>query len=140
MEGEREGHLVKILRSVGYTFALVALATALSAQPSKPLTSDFRQLRGAQGNAWSAAVVAINGTSAALDTQFAANCSAFGNTSAAATLTVQVSADGTNFYSTGTNTGSVTGNFGINFTTAARHVRLISNAAATITATLQCKT
>ena len=58
--------------------------------------------------------------------------------SAAATLTVH-SADGTPFYSTATTTGAVAGNFGINFTAGAGFVRLISNAASTITATVMCK-
>lgn len=130
--------------------SLVLLALALSATgdaQSRRETQKPREqraavsfiIRGAEANAWSAAAVAINGTSAVLDSQYAPFCSAFGNTSAAATLTVQLSQDGTTFYTSGTTTGSVTGNFGINFTTGARYVRLISNAAATITATLACK-
>lgn len=96
-------------------------------------------IRGAHANAWNAAVVGINGKSTSLDTQWAQFCSAFGNTSAAATVTVEFSADDTNYYSSSVNTGAVTGNFGVNFQIGARYVRLSSSAAATITATLQCK-
>jgi hypothetical protein len=123
---------------------LALLAPELLAQrPARPVrvprAAYTVQLLGSHANAWSAAAVGVNGTSAALDTRWASNCSGFGNTSAAATISVQFSADGVNFYTSAMNTGAVTGNFGINFTTAARFVRLISNAAATITASLQCK-
>ena len=40
---------------------------------------------------------AASGTSATLDTRWASNCSAFGNTSAAATINVQFSADNSTF-------------------------------------------
>lgn len=96
-------------------------------------------LLGSQANAWSASAVGINGKSTAIDTQWSQICTAFGNTSGAATLTVEYSADNTNWYSSAINTGAVTGNFGVTFTTGARYVRLSSSAAVTITATLQCK-
>lgn len=97
-------------------------------------------IKGTHANAWNAAAVAISGTSSSLDTAVcdSGNSSAFGNTSGAATLTVQFSQDNTNWYSSATNTGSVTGNFGVTFSHGARYIRLISNAAVTITATLAC--
>lgn len=98
-----------------------------------------RPIAGRHANAWSAAAVGISGVSASIDASVYPYCSAFGNSSAAATLTVQLSADNTNWYTSATNTGAVTGNFGLSFTVGARYVRLISNAVSTITATLQCK-
>jgi hypothetical protein len=120
---------------VGIGVVVVLLLSVL--QPSDAQTRN--PLRGEHANAWSAAVVGVSGTSAALDCAGQPFASAFGNTSAAATLTVQMSDNGTNWYSSSVNTGAVTGDFGINFTVGARRLRLISNAAATITATLQCK-
>ena len=120
----------------------LVLGASVSAQqrraPTSPRTA-VPILRGSEGNAWTAAAVGVNGTSAALDTQWAMYCSAFGSTSAATTLTVQYSQNGTTFYSSATNTGAVTGHFGMSFNAAARYIRLISNDAATISATLACK-
>jgi hypothetical protein len=110
-----------------------------AAAARKPLTGPTFLVLGAQANAWNAAAVGINGTSATFDSQWAAFCDVIGNTSAAATLTVQRSVNGTNWYSSGVNTGAVTGDFGINFQSGSRYLRLISNAAATITATIACK-
>jgi hypothetical protein len=94
---------------------------------------------GVQGNAWNAASVGTNGTSAVLDTWSCPFVSAFGNASAATTLTLQYSMDGTDFYAGPSVTLSGAGNFYINSTTAARYLRLLSSAAATITATLAAK-
>ena len=93
---------------------------------------------GTQANAWSAASVSANGTSTAIDMGQAAVISAFGNTSATTTITVQFSQDNTNFYDSAT-TVVANGNFGITFNHGARYVRLKSSAAATITATLAGK-
>jgi len=98
------------------------------------------QILGGQANAWSAAAVGVNGTSAALDTRWAPYCAAFGNASAGTTITAQFSANGTNWYTSNVaQTLGAAGDFGFVFTTGARHVRLISSAAATITASIQCK-
>jgi hypothetical protein len=118
---------------------IVLTALALLSTEQRP-EAQVGRLVGSHANAWNAAVVGVSGTSAAIDIQRASigTCSAFGNTSAAATLTVQQSQNNTNFYSTAVNTGAVTGDFGISFSPGGRYVRLISNAAATITATIAC--
>jgi hypothetical protein len=118
-------------------FLLWLIVIPVTAQDQRPRSP---QIFGAQANAWSAATVGIAGTSNVVDTAYTPFCSAFGNTSNASTITVQLSADGSTFYSSATNTGAVTGNFGLSFSPGARYVRLISSAASTITATLQCKT
>lgn len=70
------------------------------------------------------------------------NCpfvSAFGNSSGAATLTLQYSMDGTNYYDGPAQTLSGSGNFRIDATTGARFVRLKSSASVTLTATICAK-
>jgi hypothetical protein len=94
---------------------------------------------GGQGNAWSAATVAANGTSAVVDTWSCPYVSAFGNASAATTLTLQYSADGSSFYDGPTVTLSGAGDFHLDATTAARYLRLLSSSAATLTATIAAK-
>ncbi len=95
---------------------------------------------GVQANAWNAAIVAANGTSASLDTGGSPVVTAFGSISAATTIRVQYSQDNATWYN-GPNSEvlSAAGTFALDFTTAARYVRLISTAAATITATLCAK-
>jgi hypothetical protein len=94
---------------------------------------------GVQGNAWKAASVGANGTSAVLDTWSCPYVSAFGNAGAATTLTLQYSMDGTNFYAGPAVTLTGAGDFHIDATTAARYLRILSSSAATITATLAAK-
>lgn len=94
---------------------------------------------GKHANAWDAASVDIAGTSTSLDTWSCPFVSAFGNSSAAATITLQYSHDDTNFYDGPTQVLSGAGNFRIDATCAARYVRLKASAAATITATLSAK-
>ncbi len=94
---------------------------------------------GVQGNAWSAAAVGANGTSAVVDAWSCPYVSAFGNAGAATTLTLQYSLDGTNFYAGPSVTLAGAGDFHIDATTAARYLRLLSSAAATITATIAAK-
>jgi hypothetical protein len=110
-------------------------------QHAVPRKSDGSALApaGAHANAWSAAAVGINGTSTALDTDYLPFVTAFGNSSAAATITLQVSQDNTNYYDGPTQVLAGAGNFCINATVGARYVRLKSSAAATITATLAAK-
>lgn len=93
---------------------------------------------GIHGNAWDAVAVSSSGTSGTLDTQGAAFVTAFGNTSGSSTLTLQFSQDGTNWYDS-SYTIAANGNFGTTFTVGARHVRLKSGSAVTITATLSAK-
>ena len=94
---------------------------------------------GVHGNAWNAASVGSNGTSAVLDTWSCPYVSAFGNASAATTLTLQFSMDGTNFYAGPSVTLSGAGDFHLDATAAARYLRLQSSSAATLTATLAAK-
>jgi hypothetical protein len=117
----------------------VAIALALTLNADAQSNRSGQKIIGRHGNGWNGAAVAVNGVTPAIDSNTLPYCTAFGNTSAAATLTVQVSGDSTNWYTSTITTGAVTGNFVLNFTVGARYVRLVSNAAATITATIQCK-
>lgn len=95
---------------------------------------------GSQGNAWNAASVNAAGTSSAVDCQYQRTVSAFGNVSAATTVSAYVSQDNTNFYGAGVNAvTSGADDFHLSFTTAARYVRLQSSGTATITATIAGK-
>lgn len=94
---------------------------------------------GAQGNAWTAIAVGINGVSTALALADRPFVSAFGSASIATTITLQLSANGTTFYDGPTQVLSAAGDFAISVTTGAAHVRLKSSAAATITATIMAK-
>lgn len=128
------------MKAVTPVLTMIAVLFALALALFHPhADAQTRPIAGRHGNAWTAVAVAISGVSTAIDASTYPYCTIFGNTSGAATLTVQLSADGTTWYSSATNTGAVTGNFGVSFTTGARWVRLISNAAVTITATIQCK-
>lgn len=95
-------------------------------------------LIGSHNNAWAAAATGVGGTSAKIDTKSLPHVSVFGNTSGASTITVQFSADNTNFYDSGT-TVSANGDFGINFTGGAQYVRLKSSANVTVSATVSAK-
>jgi hypothetical protein len=93
---------------------------------------------GTQANAWSAASTGAGGTSTAVDCQYAAHVTVFGNTSGASTITIQFSQDNTNFYDSET-TIAANGNFGKSVTAGARYVRLKSSADVTATATIAAK-
>jgi hypothetical protein len=86
-----------------------------------------------------ASTVVANGMLAVVDTWSCPFVSGFGNASAATTVTLQYSMDGTHFYAGPSTTLSGSGDFHIDSTTAARYLRLLSSAAATITATLAAK-
>lgn len=117
----------------------------------RPIDSDNDVLRkilnnvnsaadGAQANAANAVVIGVGGFSAIVDTLGNPVVSAFGSTSAATTVTVQVSADGVTFYDTSsTQVLGSAGNFHITLSTAARYVRLKSSASATFTASILSK-
>lgn len=95
---------------------------------------------GAQGNAWNAAAVGIAGTSNIVDITNQPLVTAFGHVSAATTITLQLSEDGTNFYSSQHNqvlAGAA--DFSFDGEVASKYARLISSAAATITATIAGK-
>lgn len=95
---------------------------------------------GIHANAWDNVAVGIAGTSTAIDCQYQYRISVFGTTSAATTITANVSQDGTNYYDSGNEqilAGA--GDFHFSFETGARYVQLVSSAAATITATITGK-
>ena len=86
-------------------------------------------------NFWINAVVSAGGVSSIISTgtKPTRNVSIFGNTSASTLLTLQISADGTNFYDT-QYTITADGNFGYSTLLSFYSIRLKSSAAATITA------
>ena len=95
---------------------------------------------GSQGNAWNNVTVAAGGTSAAVDVGQTPHITAFGRTSAATTITLQVSQNNLDWYNTGLSAApGARGDFAINATIGARYVRLTSSAASTITATVAAK-
>lgn len=95
---------------------------------------------GVYANAWDNVAVGIGGTSTAIDCQYQYRISVFGTTSAATTITANVSQDGTNYYDSGNEQVLAgAGDFHFSFETGARYVQLISSAAATITATIAGK-
>ncbi len=95
---------------------------------------------GAHANAANGVVIGVGGFSSIVDTLGNPVVSAFGSTSAATTVTVQVSADGTTFFDTSsTQVLGAAGNFHITLSTAARYVRLKSSASATFTASILSK-
>jgi len=110
----------------------IAVTGTVTTTPTTPV--------GAEGNAWAAAVVGANGTSASIDCQFVPFVTAFGNASANTTITLQVSQDNAAFYDAASSkiVGGG-GNFAIFVTVGARYVRLKTSAAATITATIASK-
>lgn len=110
-----------------------ALVVAIS-----PNTAPIIQVNGTHANAWNAVAVGAGGTSNVIDCQYVSHITVFGNSSGNTTLSYQVSQDNSNFYTTATFTTG-TGNFGADFTTGARYVRLQSNTARTITATIAGK-
>lgn len=104
--------------------------------------SDQRQRppAGAHANAWNNAATGAGGSSDALDTLGCREVAAFGHVSGAATLALQVSANGTDWYdSQATQILSGAGDFCILATIGARFVRLKSSADVTATATIQAK-
>lgn len=94
---------------------------------------------GTHANAWSAVAVSAGGESTVIDMQFSPNVSAFGSSSAATTIELRVSQNGTNFYTVSATTLAGAGDFGFNIPIGARYARLRSGSAATITATIAGK-
>lgn len=117
------------------------VSSPTSATQAGPITIGAAPTVGAHANAWNAAAVAINGNSTAVDCQYVSVISAFGNANAATTIKVFASQDNANFYDTGLQqvlAGAA--DFSINTNTiGARYVRLLSTAAATVTATIAGK-
>lgn len=95
---------------------------------------------GVQGNGWNNAAVAANGVSNAVNIPYQVFVTCFGHVSAATTLTLQISQDGTNFYDTAVTaapSGAVDFYLGTNI--GAAYIRLKTSNAVTITATLSAK-
>lgn len=93
---------------------------------------------GTHGNAWNAASVGAAGKSTAVELHNAFNVTAFGNTSGASTLTLEVSQNGTTWYAHPTSIAA-NGDFAQSWQIGAKWARLSSSAAVTITATLAAK-
>lgn len=96
------------------------------------------QIIGVHANAWDNAATGAGGTSAIIDLLEANRVTAFGTTSGASTLTLQVSQNGVNFYNHPT-TVAANGNFAQTWDVAVRFVRIHSSAAVTATATIAAK-
>jgi hypothetical protein len=97
---------------------------------------------GAQANAWSAASVADDGNSSAVDISDAELVSVIGDTSNTTdihNIVVQLSQDNTNYYNAYYLSPDASGNFHHDFKTAFKHVRLQAQKAGTITATIAKK-
>lgn len=91
---------------------------------------------GTQGNLWNNVVVSANGVSNSFSMYGCRVVTIAGNASAATTIQVQYSVDNTHWYSAGpSKVLSAAGDFGFDILTAAAQIRLMSTAAATITAT-----
>lgn len=93
---------------------------------------------GLHANAWNNATTGANGKSAAIDLEDCNKVTAFGNTSGATTLTLEVSQDRTNWYAHPT-TVAANGNFAQTWEIASRYARLSSSASVTATATVAAK-
>jgi hypothetical protein len=94
---------------------------------------------GTHANAWDAAAVGVGGVSAAVDAQYAGTVSAFGNVSAATTITVQYSQNNADFYDGAIVVLAGAGTFALDVRPGARYLRLKSSAAVTVTATIAGK-
>jgi hypothetical protein len=93
---------------------------------------------GTHANAWNNVAVGANGVSNSIDCQYTPFITVFGTTSGGSTLSFQVSQDNTNFYTSAT-FSITTGDWGADFTSGARYVRLKSSNARTITGTIAGK-
>lgn len=93
---------------------------------------------GTEGNGWNNVAVLANGVSTAIDFLYVTNISIFGKSTAITTIEIEVSQNNVNFYKTGLAIEITAPDdffFGIP-NMAARYIRLRSDSASTITATL----
>lgn len=88
---------------------------------------------------WNATAVGVAGVSAAVVCADGPFVSAFGNSGAATTLTLQYSDDNVTYYDGPASVLAGASDFRIDATTGARWTRLKSSAAATITAIISAK-
>lgn len=90
-----------------------------------------------QGNAWNGTVTGANGTSAAIQLNNCRLVTVLGHVSGATTLTAEWSADGINWYDSGTTNGPTGAqDVGFSFDAAANWVRLKSSSSVTATLTI----
>lgn len=109
----------------------VVLATGHAALPITYGTRCF----GSEGNLWDNVAVSANGTSTAFDACNATMVSIVGNTSTATNLSLELSLDNSNYYSSMWSIPSANGNFHLELNhLGAKWLRLKSSASATITA------
>ena len=94
---------------------------------------------GSHANAWNAATTGVGGVSASLAVGDFPFVSAYGNANAATTITLQYSADNTNFYDGPNVVLAGAGDFRIDAQTGAEYVRLKSSASVTATASIEAK-
>lgn len=100
---------------------------------------------GSQGNVWNGVSTGVGTPGNPINLYDCPFLSAFGNVSGACTITLMISADGTNWYSSGlTATTAGSGNFTINGTVGAvivgaQYATMQSSANVTATATIQAK-
>jgi hypothetical protein len=87
---------------------------------------------------WAGVATGVGGFSASLDIGNAPFVTVFGSVSGAATVTLQVSADGVTFYDT-TSNQAATADVGFSATIAAKYVRLKSSANVTATIYIAAK-
>jgi hypothetical protein len=92
-----------------------------------------------QKKVWANVATGIGGFSSDLAISSSSQISAFGNLSGAATITVQYSADGVNYYDGPTQVLAGAGDFRIDTFASCAHVRLKSSANVTATAWIAAK-
>ena len=135
---QAEGRQVIIVNPADFPVQLSALPAGTEAIGTVGVTSF--PVVGTTGNAWNDVAVAAGGVSSTVNTGGLANVSVYGNVSASGTMSVNVSADGTNFYTSSESDAiSAAGDFYMNFTCGAQYLQLAYSEAATITATISAK-
>ena len=133
-----EGRQVLVVNPADFPVQLSALPSGTNAIGTVGVT--VLPGVGATGNAWNDVAVAAGGVSSTVNTGGLANVSVYGNVSASGTMSVNVSADGTNFYTSSESDAiSAAGDFYMNFTCGAQYLQLAYSEAATITATISAK-
>lgn len=123
------------------TSALSTPVVLASDQSTLSFTPTYPLPTGSHANAYNNVNTTLSTlNSNIIDVGGRANISVFGTTGGIGlSMNIQLSADGTNFYTFQTNS-LPSGNFGYNFTSAARYIRLVaSGLVSTITATIVAK-
>jgi len=89
---------------------------------------------GTQGNLWNAASVLADGVSSVVDLNCHTKLATYGSSDAVATLTMECSANNSNYYNPNATVDVVNGDFYLCMQFPARYIRLSSSANATVTA------